>query len=47
MQYYPEYRIGFSYVPSDLMVLDFSSNRGAQLQTLTLDILKAADKNKK
>lgn len=32
MQWHPELKIGFGYVPSDFNVLDFNNTRGARLQ---------------
>ena len=38
MQWHPELKIGFAYVPADHMFMDFYNNRGGRLQTLVAEI---------
>ena len=40
MQWHPELKIGFGYVPCDFNVLDFNNTRGAKLQNIVKQIVK-------
>ena len=40
MQWHPELKIGFGYVPSSLLYLDFANVKGAILQKLVVDIVR-------
>lgn len=41
MMFHPEHKIGFSYVPTDLFLLDFSFTRGSLLQKLAVEAIEA------
>lgn len=38
-QWNPQHKVGFSYVPTDLLIFDIMATRAAKLQQLTIDIL--------
>ena len=40
-QYDPVLKIGFSYVPTDLFILDFCNHRGAKIQKIVKDIVSS------
>lgn len=41
MQWHPELQIGFGYVPTNLLYLDFANVKGALLQKMVADIVRA------
>lgn len=38
MQWNPEHKIGFAYIPTDLSKFDFSNNRAARIQSICVEI---------
>ena len=40
MQWHPEHKIGFAFVPTKLNQMEMFNNRGAQLQKLVVDCAK-------
>jgi hypothetical protein len=39
MQWHPEHKIGFAYVPNDFNGFDFSNMRAAKLQSMVVNIV--------